>query len=287
MKQATRLVPAALALALSCSWAFSAHACDESKAQTSAYKASKKAKTTAVTAVAASSAKSHAGCTAEQMAACKAKGASATTASVDGHEGCTAEQIAACKSAKGTSATTAVASGKSKKVFFAGAGGSCASKGSSSTSAMTAGAGGSCSGHGMAKAAGKNFHARAGDCDACADMALCGDELTAANAQTQVVPLRNGVMFVYTADSPGEVNAVQSAMARRSERMTQFVNASESTKLCAECRSMRSAMASGKLAREVVNIEGGSLTLMTSEDPTIVAKIHTMVESKTNARVKS
>jgi hypothetical protein len=255
-----------------------------------------------VTAVAASS-KSYAGCTAGQMAACKAKGASAVTASAE-HEGCTAEQIAACKASKGTSATSAVASGKSKKVLFAGAGGSCASKHSSttamtagaggscaskhsSTSAMAAGSGGSCSGHGMAKAAGKNYHARAGDCDACADMALCGDELTAANAQTQVVPLRNGVMFVYTANSPGEINAVQSAMARRSERMTQFVNASESTKLCAECRAMRSAMASGKLTREVVNIEGGSLTLMTSEDPAIVAKIHSMVESKTNARVKS
>jgi hypothetical protein len=38
-------------------------------------------------------------------------------------------------------------------------------------------------------------------------------------------------------------------------------------------------MASGKMTREIVNIEGGALALMTSDDPTIVAKIHAMVES--------
>lgn len=282
MKLASRLVPAALAIMLTCSWVISANACDDSKAEAST-SAAKATRTTAVTAVAGGSAKSYAGCTAEQAAsctaaqaaACKARGVSATTAATGGHAGCAAH---------GTSATTAVASGaKGNKVFVAGSGGSCASKNSS---AMAAGSG-ACSGHGMAKAAGKNSHANAADCEACADMALCGDELTAAGAHTQIVPLKNGVMFVYTADSPSQVNAVQSAMARRSERMTQFVTAGDHAKLCSECRSMRSAMMSGKLTREVVNIEGGSLTLMTSEDAAVVAKIHTMIESKGNARIKS
>ena len=35
-------------------------------------------------------------------------------------------------------------------------------------------------------------------------------------------------------------------------------------------------MASGKLTREVVNIEGGSISLVTSNDPTMVAKLYTM-----------
>jgi hypothetical protein len=41
---------------------------------------------------------------------------------------------------------------------------------------------------------------------------------------------------------------------------------------------MRGAMASGKLNREVVNIEGGALALMTSSDPAMVAKIQSMLD---------
>jgi hypothetical protein len=49
---------------------------------------------------------------------------------------------------------------------------------------------------------------------------------------------------------------------------------------------MRGAMASGKLTREMVTIEGGCLTLMTSSDPAIVAKLHGLVGQQTASRVK-
>ena len=123
------------------------------------------------------------------------------------------------------------------------------------------------------------------ECDACADMAECEAELSAAGAQTQVVPLRNGVMFVYTANSPGAVNAVQAAVARRGARLLQFQTAGDKARLCADCKSMRGAAASGRLTREVVNIEGGALTLMTSDDPKVVAKIRAMMD-RTAARAK-
>src|SRR6185503_10699684 len=129
---------------------------------------------------------------------------------------------------------------------------------------------GVCSGKGMTTAVATTAH---GDCDACADMQMCAQELEAAGAHTQIVPLKNGVMFVYTADSPGQVRAVQAAMVRRGARIGQFVAAGDKAHLCNECKAIRGAMASGKLSREVVNIEGGSLTLMTSDDPRMVAKI--------------
>ena len=50
---------------------------------------------------------------------------------------------------------------------------------------------------------------------------------------------------------------------------------------------MRGAIASGKLTREVVNIEGGCLTLMTSSDPAMVAKIHAMADTQGPRRTKS
>src|SRR4030095_782359 len=87
---------------------------------------------------------------------------------------------------------------------------SCEAHDKAKTSAYAAGS--SCSGRGMTTSVAKAAH---GDCDACADMALCYEELEAAGTRTQVVPLKNGVMFVYTAESPGGVNAVQTAMARR------------------------------------------------------------------------
>jgi len=101
------------------------------------------------------------------------------------------------------------------------------------------------------------------------------------------VRLKNGIMYVYTADSPRSVNAVQAAVARRVDRLTRFASAGEKAHLCAECKAMRGAMASGKLNREVVNITGGSLTLITSNDPAVVAKIHAMADDKVAARVKS
>jgi hypothetical protein len=171
---------------------------------------------------------------------------------------------------------------------------SCAAKSSAATAnaygscaahkdKMAAISSGSCNGRGMSATAARSVH---GDCDACSDMALCYEELEAAGTRTQVVPLKNGVMFVYTAESPGAVNAVQAAMARRNDRLAQIVTAGDKAHLCPECKTIRGAMASGKMSREVVNIEGGALTLMTSNDPTVVAKIHAMVENHKGAHSK-
>ena len=91
-------------------------------------------------------------------------------------------------------------------------------------------------------------------------------------------------MYVYTADSPRAVGAVQAAVSRRADHMTRLAAAGEKARLCAECKAMRGAMASGKLNREVVNIEGGSLTLITSSDAAVVAKIHAMADPKVAAR---
>jgi len=140
-----------------------------------------------------------------------------------------------------------------------------------------------CRGQGIAKAADASSHI---DCDACADMATCEQEIQAVGATTQVVPLKNGVMFVYIADSPSKVRAVQAALARRSEHMMAMTASCDRAHLSSACKEMRGAAASGKLNREVVNIEGGCLTLMTSNDPAIVAKIRAMAGVQGTSRAK-
>jgi hypothetical protein len=283
MRHLRHILPA-LAL-VAATWATQGAACDKDKA-TSASAAGK---------ASACSAEMAAQCTPEMAAACKAMGmktadgkncsAAKTSAKNASASGCPYMNSSAksaaydhCSAAKGA-AVTASANGCASKTSAAGSGDACSAKGK--TTAISAGS--SCSGSGMANVAGGMSHA---DCDACADMAHCTEELEAAGARTQVVPLKNGVMFVYTAESPGKVNAVQSAMSRRSERLAQIVSSGDKAHLCPECKTFRGAMASGKMTREVVNIEGGALTLMTSDDPALVAKIHAMVDSHKNGRAK-
>jgi len=281
-----RLVVATLAVGVACAWAASALACDRNKT-TQASAASKSGVCTPEMA---------ASCTPEMAAACKAKGAAAATAAATGTRkahpagqtaaagGCPYHQTAVTAAYSGPSKTSAVVAGAGAcshgtAAVTAGSG-QCASKGSSAS----AGDAGSCSGWGVGRTAGKVSH---GDCDACADIFSCDQEITAAGARIQTVSLKNGVMFVYTAESPRAVNAVQSAIARRFDRLAQFQKAGDKAHLCAECKSMRGAVASGRLSREVVNIEGGALTLMTSDDPKIVAKIHALMDTGMAARVKS
>jgi hypothetical protein len=305
MKHAGHVL-AVIAVALVCT-AGSSQACDQEKGSAKGAAAAASTQSTKTTAVTADVSGGKV-CTTEQMAACKAAKTSAAMSSCceaksvkttamaststakttavtvsSEHAGCASKATTSMASAAPSKVSAVTASTSSAKASAAAAGsaGHCSG---AEYGAMAAGSGGTCSGHGMAKAAGKTAH---GDCDACNDMSACGEELTAAAAHTQVVPLKNGVMFVYTADSPSQISAVQSAMARRSERMAQFVSAGNQARLCAECKSLRTAMASGKLTREVVNIEGGALTLMTSNDPAVVAKIHAMVDVKANARIKS
>jgi hypothetical protein len=223
----------------------SAVACDKDKAKTSASSASVQKK--GATAVVASA-----------HGSCAAKG---TSAAVAAGSSCSAKGTSAAVASNGASCGTKSAR-NAKTAVMASAG---------TVEAMPAGA--SCHGEGAAGATAKSAH---GDCTACVDMANCEGELASVGAHMQVVPLKNGVMYVYTAEGASKVHAVQASLARRTERLVTLVSSGDKASLCGECKVMRGAMASGKLNREVVNIEGGCLTLMTSNDPAVVSKIHAM-----------
>ena len=243
MKQRLLLTVAVAALATSAG-THGANACDKQKESA--------ARTASYTAAhscdgASATAASTASKTAGGDACCAAKGAKASAATASAHAGCEAE--------KGASTMAA------------------------GMIAMPAG-GPTCNGHGMAQSTGSTAHA---DCDACADLSACEEKLHEAGTQIQVVPLKNGVMFVYTTDTPAHVRSIQAALARRTERLTELAVAGDKAKLCPECKNVRGAIASGKLTRETVNIEGGCLTLMTSNDPGMVTKLRAMAGLNTTA----
>lgn len=128
-------------------------------------------------------------------------------------------------------------------------------------------------------------HAMAMDCASCEDWAMCESHIGTIGAKAQVVALKNGVMIVYTAEAPEGVRAVQAAIARRGEGMKQSLESRKAdAKLCGTCKQMRGALASGKLHREVVNVEKGAMDLLTSNDKSIVQMIHSMTGAQIAAR---
>lgn len=289
-------------------WSAHAPACDQNQAKGAA------ASSAAYSAAAGTdcSAKMAAGCTASMAASCPMHGkATAVTASTKmaAHAGCCG--------GTGASATTAMKTGPSAQAIdadFAGcsahknaavaAGGTCpyAAKMAGATcphAAATATAaagcahgaqdavmaeapGAGCGGRGMLRTSGQAVHE---DCEACVDMQECEAALRKLGASMQVVSLKNGVMYIYTADQ-AHMRGVQQALAHRRDQMALYASANATPHLCPDCRQMRGAAMSGKLTTDVVDVDGRCLALMTSSDPAIVARIHALAGLSTMARAK-
>lgn len=210
-----------------------------------------------VTASAASCGAKSAGTKTASAMSCGSKSATAVTAAAAGSGNC-AMSAEACKTMMASGACTAEMQA------------ACSAKGAKA--AATVG----CSMHSMAA------HA---DCAVCSDEMACDDDVRATGARAQVVPLRNGTMIVYTLDDPQNVRGLQAAVARHNERVIAALQSG--AKLCSSCKKLRGALASGKLVREVVNVERGCQLLITSSDRSIVQQVHTSSSAQVAARTRS
>jgi hypothetical protein len=277
-----------------CSWSVTAFACDQEKGtKATAASMGKGTSATYAASTCAGTKGAQSAATASMEGCCAKSGASATTASVTGHSDKNSMTAGSCAmhGAKATAVTAGATHGCSGAEGATAAGSSCAMHGNTATAA-----GSSCAAHGnTATAAGSSCpahansataaNARHAGCTFCEELNGCDQEMRSLGAVAQVVPLKNGVMFVYTSD-PARVRAIQSAMARRKDQAAIFASTDSGDHLCNDCKAMRGAAASGKLTREVVNIDSGCLTLMTSSDPAIVARIHELAGVPTT-RIKS
>ena len=284
----------AFAILISACTASAALACDDSQAATSATNAS------------TASATKQLGKGTTASGCCTAHASDLKTAANTAHSGCTAEMAAqstpamraACEknaavaaamgcNMKGatsvTSATTAAMPAGARcdmaKAANAASGGTCKMKGSATAASMDHCAKGKNSATSAAVAGMRcsaHMKAVAHECSACEDWANCEQDVRALGAKAQVVALKNGAMIVYTADSQSGIKALQSVVSKRNEKMIAALSAGSDKQLCDECKQLRGAMASGKLHREVVNVERGCMTLITSNDRVVVQKIRAM-----------
>lgn len=283
-----RLIAIAFALT-ACTAASIAIACGNKSATAAASKSgdaccAMKGKTSATAASASSkgagvcTAEMAANCTPEMKAACAAMKSTATAAG-NKKNTATVASMDHCAGMKASATTASMDHCAALKNTTAAAGASCSMKKKNATTAMAAGT--KCDSHGNASAMAH------GDCSACEDLAMCEEDVRATGARSKVVALKNGAMVVYTADTPENVRAVQTTVSRRNEQMLTAMKASTDGKLCGDCRSMRGAMASGKLHREVVNVESGCMTLITSTDRAIIQKIHSMTGAQMAVHIKN
>lgn len=110
-------------------------------------------------------------------------------------------------------------------------------------------------------------------CEACGAWEVCAMDLEGVGTVMQSVPLRNGVMSVYTTSSPAGIRVVREALTRYVEHMVALTMTGDAVRLCPTCRLLRGAAASGRIAREVIPVEGGGILLMTSPDPAVIAML--------------
>jgi hypothetical protein len=196
-------------------------------------------------------------CTAAMRAACQ-------------HDAATAAAMGCCAGAKGASAVTASntgAKGASTGCAMHGASAGYDHCGMKGASASTAVSGLRCTDH---------QNGVAHDCAACEDWTEMDRDVRAMGARSQVVALKNGAMIVFTADSPAQVKQLQALVAKSNERLSAAYAGSSDAKLCDDCKQLRGAIASGKLNRELVNVEHGVMALITSNDRAVVERIRDM-----------
>lgn len=200
---------------------------------------------------------------------CNMKAATSTVTASNGKNACTAHgvsAITASTSASGKCDTKGATMAKGARCPIHGSATATEHSTKARSVALTA-AGMICAEH---------MNGVAHECSACEAWADCDQAVRALGAKAQVVALKNGAMIVYTADSKSDIKALQSLVSKRSDKMTAAFSAGSDEKLCDECKHLRGAMASGKLHREVVNVERGCMTLITSNDRGLVQKIRAM-----------
>jgi hypothetical protein len=229
--------------------------------------------------------------------ACDGAKTSAANASSCGAKSTSVKAASADCCASKSKTTTAVAASNKKNAHAAAgcaASGACpmsaeACKAMMASGACTAEMQAACAAKGTrtASADGCSMHGMAAhtDCVVCADEMACDDDVKATGARAQIVPLRNGTMIVYMLDSGENVRGLQAAVARHNSRVVSALQGD--AKLCSACKKLRGALASGKLVREVVNVERGCQVLITSSDRSIVQQVHHCTNAQVAARTKS
>lgn len=111
------------------------------------------------------------------------------------------------------------------------------------------------------------------NCPACAEGMACEKALKGMGAAMEWVDLSNGLACITTAASPSKATAVQTHMQKHGQKMDELMK-TQRDKFCDMCKQMSALIEAGN--QQVVNFKGGSMWMVTSNDPKTVESLHQM-----------
>jgi hypothetical protein len=116
------------------------------------------------------------------------------------------------------------------------------------------------------------------DCVSCEASVVCLERITGSGGSAEIIPISHGVMVLYNTANLGRVGEVQTAAFERWDVMDRVLAGQAEGHLCASCCAARSLIV--RAERQIYRTSTGVVTMITSDDFTIVRELHRMVPKK-------
>lgn len=116
------------------------------------------------------------------------------------------------------------------------------------------------------------------DCVSCEASVVCLERITASGGSAEIIPISHGVMVIYTTPILRRVGEVQNAAFERWDVMDRVLAGQAEGHLCASCCAARSLIV--RADRQIYRTSTGVVTMITSEDFTIVRELQRMVPKR-------
>ena len=116
------------------------------------------------------------------------------------------------------------------------------------------------------------------DCVSCEASVVCLERITSAGGSAEIIPISHGVMVLYNTSQIRRVPEVQTAAFERWDVMDRVLAGQAEGHLCASCCAARSLIV--RAERQIYRTSTGVVTMITSDDFTIVRELQRMVPKR-------
>jgi hypothetical protein len=116
------------------------------------------------------------------------------------------------------------------------------------------------------------------DCVSCEASVVCLERIQGAGGSAEIIPISHGVMVLYNTPISRRVTEVQSAAFDRWDVMDRVLAGQAEGHLCASCCAARSLIV--RAERQIYRTSTGVVTMITSDDFTIVRELQRMVPKR-------
>ncbi len=116
------------------------------------------------------------------------------------------------------------------------------------------------------------------DCVSCEASVVCLERIQGSGGNAEIIPISHGVMVLYNTPRSQRVLEVQNAAFERWDVMDRVLAGQAEGHLCASCCAARSLIV--RAERQIYRTSTGVVTMITSDDFTIVRELQRMVPKR-------